>query len=104
MAIYTKADWKEYYTAYARSSNQTIQNEIQNMGNALDSIKEKKFPSMLPVLMMITFENVENMLAWETAHREQLNSASERHKLYIIKGGLYMIYKLVKPFRLDKGI
>ena len=89
---YTNADREEYYTAYARSSNRTIQNEIQNMGNALDSIKEKKFPSTLPVLMMIASENVENMPAWETAHREQLDLASERHKLYIVKGGHYIWY------------
>lgn len=89
---YTKADREEYYTAYARSSNQTIQNEIQNMGKALESIKEKKFPSTLPVLMMIASENVENMPAWETAHREQLNLASERHKLDIVKGGHYIWY------------
>ena len=42
--------------------------------------------------MMIASENVENMPAWETAHREQLNLASERHKLDIVKGGHYIWY------------
>ena len=57
------------------------------MGKALESIKKRSFQAHFLVLMMIASENVENMPAWETAHREQLNLASERHKLDIVKGG-----------------
>ena len=36
--IYSESDVEEYYEAYANSSNQTIQNEILNMDENLESI------------------------------------------------------------------
>lgn len=89
---YTESDQEEYYQAFARSSNQTIQNEIQNMENSLESIEEKKFPSTLPVLMMISSGNVETMPVWKTAHQNQLDFSSGNHKLYIVEGSHYSWY------------
>ena len=89
---YTESDREEYYRAFARSSNQTIQNEIQNMENSLGKIKGKKFPSTLPVLMLLSSDNVEAMPVWQTAHEEQLDFSSGNHKLYVVEGSHYIWY------------
>lgn len=74
------------------SSNDTIRNEVNGMDQSLLSIKNKKFPSALPVLTMISSENVQNVPAWETAHRNQLDLESGNHQLYIVNGGHYIWY------------
>ena len=89
---YTESDQEEYYRAFARSSNQTIQNEIQNMENSLESIEGKKFPSDLPVLILLSSDNVEAISAWKTAHQNQLDSSSGNHKLYVVEGSHYIWY------------
>ena len=89
---YTESDQEEYYRAFARSSNQTIQNQIQNMDNSLESIEGKKFPSTLPVLTLLSSDNVEAMPVWKTAHEEQLDLGSANHKLYIVEGSHYIWY------------
>ena len=89
---YSESDQEEYYRTFARSSNQTIQNEIQNMENSLESIEGKKFPSALPVLTLLSSDNVEAMPIWKTAHEEQLNLDSANHKLYIVEGSHYIWY------------
>lgn len=89
---YSESDQEEYYRAFARSSNQTIQNEIQNMENSLESIEGKKFPSALPVLTLLSSDNVEAISAWKTAHQNQLDFSSGNHKLYILEGSHYIWY------------
>lgn len=89
---YSEEDREEYYEAFARSSNLTIQNEIQNMDGALESIKGGKFPSTLPVLMMISSDNVDAVPIWETAHENQLDFSSGNHELYILEGNHYVWY------------
>lgn len=89
---YSEEDYEEYYEAYARSSNQTVQNEIQNMMQSLESIREKKFPNTLPVLTMLSSDNVEAMPVWETAHQNQLDLNSGKHKLYTVSGNHYIWY------------
>ena len=89
---YTESDQEEYYRAFARSSNQTIQNQIQNMDNSLESIEGKKFPSTLPVLTLLSSDNVEAMPVWKTAHEEQLDLGSANHKLFIVEGSHYIWY------------
>lgn len=89
---YSEEDCEEYYEAFSRSSNLTIQNEIQNMDGELESIKGRKFPSTLPVLMMISLDNVDAMPVWETAHENQLDFSSGIHELYIVEGTHYIWY------------
>ena len=89
---YSESDMEEYYKAYANSSNQTIQNEILNMVENLESIKGVKFPSALPVLTLISSENVQAMPAWKTAHQDQLDFNSGNHELHIIEGNHYIWY------------
>lgn len=89
---YTETDREEYIQAYSLSSNDTIRNEVNGMDQSLLSIKNKKFPSALPVLTMISSENVQNVPAWETAHRNQLDLESGNHQLYIVNGGHYIWY------------
>ena len=89
---YTESDQEEYYQAFARSSNQTIQNEIQNMENSLESIDGKKFPRDLPVLTLLSSDNAEAMPVWKTAHEEQLDLGSANHKLFIVEGSHYIWY------------
>lgn len=55
---YTESDREEYIQAYSLSSNDTIRNEVNGMDQSLLSIKNKKFPSALPVLTMISSEKV----------------------------------------------
>lgn len=89
---YSEGDMEEYYEAYANSSNQTIQNEILNMDENLESIKGVRFPGTLPVLTLISSENVQAMPAWKTAHQEQLDFNSGNHELHIIEGNHYIWY------------
>lgn len=89
---YSQCNKEEYYAAYARSSNQTIRNEIQNMGDALESIRGKKFPSTLPVLTLVSSDNVQAIPAWQKAHQEQLDFNSGNHKMYIVEGSHYIWY------------
>lgn len=89
---YSESDIKEYYEAYANSNNQTIQNEILNMDENLESIKGVKFPSVLPVLTLISSENVQAMPAWKTAHQDQLDFNSGNHELHIVEGNHYIWY------------
>lgn len=89
---YTESDQEEYYQAFARSSNQTIQNQIQNMDNSLESIEGKKFPSALPVLTLLSSDNVEAISAWKTVHQNQLDFSSGNHKLYVVEGSHYIWY------------
>lgn len=89
---YSESDMEEYYEAYVNSSNQTIQNEILNMDGNLESIKGVKFPSTLPVLTLISSENVQAMPAWRTAHQDQLDFNSGNHELHIIEGNHYIWY------------
>ena len=89
---YTESDREEYIQAYSLSNNDTIRSEVNGMDQSLLSIKNKKFPSALPVLTMISSENVQNVPAWETAHRNQLDLESGNHQLYIVNGGHYIWY------------
>lgn len=89
---YSKSDMEEYYEAYANSSNQTIQNEILNMDENLESIKGVRFPSTLQVLTLISSENVQAMPAWKTAHQNQLDFNSRNHELHIVEGNHYIWY------------
>ena len=90
--IYPESDMEEYYKAYANSSNKTIQNEILNMDGNLESIKGVRFPSTLPVLTLISLENVQAMPAWKTAHQVQLDFNSGNHELHFIEGTHYIWY------------
>lgn len=83
--------------AVQQESLETITPEVaksvrDGMDQSLLSIKNKKFPSALPVLTMISSENVQNVPAWETAHRNQLDLESGNHQLYIVNGGHYIWY------------
>lgn len=105
---YTETDREEYIQAYSLSSNDTVRNEVNGMDQSLLSIKNKKFPSALPVLTMISSENVQNVPAWETAHRNQLDLESGNHQLYIVNGGHYIWYtnltkvvQLIDEWRLE---
>lgn len=89
---YDEKDREEYYDAYARSCNQTIQNEIENMNLALESIKDIKFPSTLPVLVLLSSDNVAAMPEWKTTHQEQLDIFSGKHNLISVQGNHYIWY------------
>ena len=89
---YSESDKDEYYEAFANSNNQTIQNEIQNISGEIESIKGIKFPSTLPVLTLISSDNVQAMPVWKTAHQEQLDFNSGKHELHVVEGNHYIWY------------
>lgn len=89
---YPDSDMEEYIQAFSLSCNETVKNEITQMNQSLLKIKNKKFPDSLPVLMMISSANVERIPAWETGHRNQLNSLSTNHNFYILEGDHYIWY------------
>lgn len=89
---YSESDRKEYIQAYSRCANETIRDEISHMGQALDKIKGKQFPSGLPVLSLVSSGNAEAIPAWKTAHEEQLDLIGGKHSLYIVEGGHYIWY------------
>lgn len=89
---YLESDVEEYYEAFANSNNQTIQNEVQNMSEEIESIKGIKFPSTLPVLTLISSENVQAMPVWKTAHQDQLDFNSGNHELHVVEGNHYIWY------------
>ena len=57
---YTESDQEEYYQAFARSSNQTIQNEIQNMGDALESIECNSRADYVIIIQCRSYASMEN--------------------------------------------
>lgn len=87
---YPESDMEEYIQAVSLSYNQSSISEIEQTDDALLKIKDKKFPDSLPVLMMISSNNVENVPAWEPGHRNQLNPASANHELYVLEGSHYI--------------
>ncbi len=89
---YSESDMDEYIKAYSLSSNVAIKNEVNQMESALLSVKDKKFPSSLPVLTMICSENVQNLPGWESGHRNQLDFESGNHQIYVVEGGHYIWY------------
>lgn len=54
------------------------------MDESLLTIKDQKFPNNLPVLTMISKDNVDTMPAWETGHRNQLNFETGKHDMFIV--------------------
>lgn len=89
---YSDSDMEEYIEAYSRSFNESIIDEISRMNQSLLTIRGKKFPDALPVLMMISSTNAENVPAWERGHRNQLNLLSSNHELYVLEGSHYIWY------------
>lgn len=89
---YSEADLEEYIHAVSLSANANIESEVNQMDQTLLTIKGKKFPDTLPVLVMLSADNVQNIPVWETAHRNQLNLENGKHKMYILEGGHYIWY------------
>lgn len=89
---YPQEDSEEYIQAYARSSNESIIDEIRQMDQSLLTIKGKKFPDTLPVLMMISASNAGQIPAWAPGHQNQLDLQSGNHELYILEGSHYIWY------------
>ena len=89
---YSERDQEEYMRAYVRSSNRNIESEVNLLDRSLLTIKGKKFPDSLPVLMMIASANIERTPAWETGHRNQLNIKSANHEMQILDGDHYIWY------------
>lgn len=89
---YTEVDRQEYIRAFSRSNNETIMDEINQMDESLLTIKDQKFPDNLPVLTMISKDNVDAMPAWETGHRNQLNFKTGKHDMFILEGSHYIWY------------
>lgn len=90
---YPESDLEEYIEAYSRSYNETTIDEVTMVGENLLTVKDKKFPDSLPVLMLVSSANVEFMPVWETAHRSQLNPDSANHQMYILEGEHYIWHK-----------
>lgn len=89
---YTETDRQEYIQAFSRSNNETIIDEINQMDQSLLTIKDQKFPDNLPVLTMISKDNVNAMPAWEIGHRNQLNFETGKHDMFILDGSHYIWY------------
>jgi len=89
---YPEGDLDEYIHAFSLGSNETIKSEVTQMNNSLMTTKDKKFPDNLPVLMMLSADNVSNLPAWEPGHRNQINPESGNHKLVILEGSHYIWY------------
>lgn len=89
---YPESDLEEYWEAYAHCSNENIESEINQLDSSVLSIKDKKFPDSLPVLMMISSANVERVPVWESGHQNQLNLESENHDFYVVEGDHYIWY------------
>ncbi len=89
---YPQEDLEEYIRAFVRSANENIKSEVNHMNQSLLSIKGKKFPDTLPVLVMVSADNAGNIPAWETGHRNQLNLTSGKHKICTLQGSHYIWY------------
>lgn len=89
---YSEADREEYIRAVSLSANESIESEVNQMDQNLLAVKGKKFPDTLPVLVMVSADNVQNIPIWETAHRNQLNPENSKHKMYILEGSHYIWY------------
>lgn len=89
---YSEADMEEYICAVSLSANESIESEVNQMDQTLLAVKGKKFPDTLPVLVMVSADNVQNIPIWETAHRNQLNLENGKHKMCILEGSHYIWY------------
>lgn len=89
---YSEADLEEYIYAVSLSANESIESEVNQMDQTLLTVKGKKFPDTLPVLIMVSSDNVQNIPIWETAHRDQLNLENGKHKMCVLEGSHYIWY------------
>lgn len=89
---YLESDMEEYTKAFALSLNEVIRDEIMQMDVNLLTIKNKKFPDSLPVLMLVASANIERYPVWEKAHYNQLNPESPNHEMFIMDTDHYIWY------------
>lgn len=81
---YSKEDKEEYIQAYLNKYNATIEKEVENLNEAVISIKGKKFPDTVPVLMLTSKDNINNVPGWKEGHLNQINT--KVHDYYEMEG------------------
>lgn len=89
---YSDEDTLEYIESYVISSNSNSRDEISNFLPNVEALKGEKFSDSLPVLMLVSSENAENLPGWWSGHLDQINSNSGNHTCYKLEGGHYLWY------------
>ena len=63
-----------------------IMNEIGNMEDIMESVRDMKFPETVPVLQFISGDNCELMETWEILHREVITETDKSEVLRLDSG------------------
>lgn len=69
-----------------------IMNEIGQMEDNLESVRDMKFPETVPVLQFVSEDNCELLETWETLHREVITE-TEKSEVMLLDGGHYLHFE-----------
>jgi len=73
-----------------RAHNKTIYNEARAVKENLIKSRDMKFPETVPVLNLISSDNVKNILSWEKIHHDVI-SETTRSKVITLEGS-HLLY------------
>ncbi len=72
--------------------NSDIMNELKSMEDNLESIRDMKFPSNVPVLQFVSEDNCNLLKSWELLHREVITE-TDRSEVLRLEGGHYLHFE-----------
>ena len=72
--------------------NKDVMNEMANLEETLEIVRDMKFPEDMPVLQFVSSSNCEIMDSWEPLHRAVITE-SEKSKVIRLDGGHYLHFE-----------
>lgn len=82
--------------------NDDIMNELEYMDDNLESVRDMKFPSNIPVLQFVSGDNCDLLESWELLHKEVITE-TDRSEVLRLEGGHYLHFErkdeIVKKIR-----
>ena len=82
--------------------NDDIMNELEYMDDNLESVRDMKFPSNIPVLQFVSGDNCDLLESWELLQKEVITE-TDRSEVLRLEGGHYLHFErkdeIVKKIR-----
>lgn len=72
--------------------NKDVMNEMENMEETLETVRDMRFPGDMPVLQFVSSSNCEIMDSWEPLHRAVITE-SGKSKVIRLDGGHYLHFE-----------
>lgn len=72
--------------------NDDVMNELKYMDDNLESVRDMKFPSNIPVLQFVSGDNCNLLESWELLHREVITE-TDRSEVLRLEGGHYLHFE-----------